>query len=214
KYKVESFTFADGTSLTSTEMNEMGNIIYGTDGANTITGFSDNNTFYGLGGNDTINTGLGADTIIFNAGDGQDIVNASTGADNTLTLGDNINASDLSFSHSGNNLVVNVGISDQITFRDWYASANNHSVASLELKSNGQTVDFSGMVTEFDQSGVTDYWALTNTLLDSHLLSTSNDANDMGGALGSQHTLTGRVDPLSSSVFLNSLAAQNTAQTP
>ncbi|MBJ7312297.1 hypothetical protein H7U20_19125 [Rugamonas sp. CCM 8940] len=87
-YQIESFAFADGSSLTNAEVTQLGNAIYGTDGADTLTGAIDNNTIYGLAGNDSITDPGGADTIDGGAGDDVIIDNGGSAATNLLRGGD------------------------------------------------------------------------------------------------------------------------------
>jgi hypothetical protein len=115
----------------------------------------------------------------------------------------------------GNDLVLEIGTSDSITFSDWYASEDNHSVVTLQIisesawcddrhghdshkkakpRTNVQTLDFAELTDSFDESGSTDRWSLTNARLDKHLEHHNNDEEAMGGELASQYALTGSLD--------------------
>jgi Ca2+-binding RTX toxin-like protein len=116
--------------------------LYGLDGNDLLNGGADNDTIdggngsdflIGGAGNDVIVTGPGADIVAFNCGDGQDTVMASAGQDNTISLGKCIRYADLQLSKNGNDLVLAVGNGEQMTFKDWYAAAANHSVATLQM---------------------------------------------------------------------------------
>ncbi|MDE2310172.1 MAG: hypothetical protein KGL01_05015, partial [Betaproteobacteria bacterium] len=222
---------SDGHSHHDDEHGKPGNnLLNGGAGNDTLIGGAGNDLLIGGTGNDTLNTGLGADIIAFNRGGGQDIVLASAGADNTLSLGGGIRNSDLAFRHVGNDLILEAGptstgsgqASDQITFRDWYASPSNHSIANLQMISNvmsksmqdshdkleGKAVwqfDFGALVKNFDQAvaakGATDHWALANALLDKHLEHSSEGV--LGGDLAWQYGTNGSL----ASVSLN--AAQD-----
>ncbi|HEX9324916.1 MAG TPA: calcium-binding protein, partial [Reyranella sp.] len=157
----------------------------------------------GGAGDDVIHTGGGHDIIAFNRGDGFDAVYTSDGvaSDNTLSFGGGIRYSDLSFSKSGRDLIVNAGAGEGIAFKDWYAG-EHHSVLNLQLILDAtdqfdassadplynhrvQTFSFLGLVNAFDQAmaqspGLTS-WALTNALLQFHL-SGADDAA-LGGDL-------------------------------
>ncbi|MBS4099091.1 MAG: hypothetical protein KGZ83_19955 [Sulfuricella sp.] len=100
-YLIESFVFADGTSLTSAQINQIGNTLYGTAGADTLTGWSDNNTILGLGGNDTITDSSGNDTI--EGGDGDDIITDQGIGTNTLRGGDGNDT--ITFSSTASNTI-------------------------------------------------------------------------------------------------------------
>ena len=99
------------------EGGEGNDTLYGDNGNDQITGGAGNDTLYGGNdddslaggtGNDRLDGGAGADTFYFNLGDGQDIITNYDAAtvSNTLILGEGIAADDLSFSRSGNNLVI------------------------------------------------------------------------------------------------------------
>ena len=93
---------------------------------------------------------------------------------------------------------------DSITFKDWYlASPTNQSVINLQAIAEAMadfnagsgdalrnkkvvTFDFSAIVTDFDNAGATDNWALTDTILNAHLLSGSDTAA-LGGDLAYQY---------------------------
>jgi Ca2+-binding RTX toxin-like protein len=84
--RIEVVQFADGTSLNTAQLTELGNALYGTEGADTLIGFSDNNTIYGLAGNDTITDSYGSDTIEGGAGD--DVITDQGYGTNVLRGGD------------------------------------------------------------------------------------------------------------------------------
>lgn len=183
-------------------------VFFGGEGNDTITDGSQNSLLIGGAGNDVLTTGTGRDVIAFNLGDGQDVVNASTGLDNTLSLGGNIAYSNLSFSKSGNNLILNVSSTDSITFKDWYASTNNRSVTNLQViaeamagfnPSGGNTLldnkverfNFAGLVSQFDTARAANAnltsWSLSNSLLSFHL--GGSDTAAFGGDLAYQYGL-------------------------
>ncbi len=108
-------------------------------GADQITSGAANDLLIGGAGNDTLTTGTGADLIVFNKGDGQDSVASSTTRDNTVSIGGSALYSELLFQKSGNNLLLKVGASDQITFTNFYSSSANHSVNVLQVIIEGTT---------------------------------------------------------------------------
>ncbi|MGH9957968.1 MAG: putative Ig domain-containing protein, partial [Pyrinomonadaceae bacterium] len=171
-------------------------------GADTLTGGAGNELFIGGAGNDTITSGSGADLIAFNRGDGADTLNASTGADNTVSLGGGIKYADLTFSKGGNNLILNAGTGESVTFKDWYVGTSNKSVVTLQMVAEAmsdfdaagsdplkddkiETFDFDGLVDRFDQSGVVSNWSLSNALLDFHI--SGSDTEALGGDLAYQY---------------------------
>jgi len=157
-------------------------------GADSLTGGTGNEMFIGGKGNDTITTSTGADLILFNRGDGQDVIVASASKDNTVSLG-GIGYSSLVLQKSGNDLLMSLGSGDQMTFKNWYANANNRSVATLQMviedtadyNGNGsalqnrkiQEFDFGGLVGAFDLARAANAslttWALSSSLLKYHL---------------------------------------------
>ncbi len=194
-------------------------------GANLFDGGADNDTIEsgsgndyiaGGGGNDTINSGTGADVIAFNRGDGQDTVIASAGQDNTLSLGKGIQYADLLFNKNNNDLVLVNGTGEQVTFKDWYADINYHSVVNLQMViedtpdydaasannlNNKKVVQFNfdGLVTAFDEARAADPgltgWALSSSLLEFYLR--SSDAEAIGGDLAYQYAKNGNLSDIS-----------------
>jgi len=137
--KIESLSFADGTVLTYQDTllavmagtpgddNLVGdayaNTLSGGAGNDTLTGNQGNDTLTGGTGNDTLIGGTGNDTYVFNAGDGQDVVydNGTTSDVDKIVFGAGISASNLSFSRTGNDLVILFnGSSDRITIKDQF----------------------------------------------------------------------------------------------
>ena len=173
-------------------------------GTDIITAGMGNDLLIGGTGNDTITTGTGFDVISFNKGDGADIINASTGADNTISLGGNFAYSDLSFTKTGNNLILKMGATDQITLKDWYLSSPvNKSVINLQvvaeaiqgftlggadqLRNNKiENFNFTNLVAAFDTAGATANWQLTDDRLSAHLQAGS-DTTAIGGDLAYQY---------------------------
>jgi Ca2+-binding RTX toxin-like protein len=184
-----------------------GNGLYdGGAGTDTLTGNANNEMFIGSIGNDTHTTGTGADVIAFNLGDGLDVVNASTGADNTVSLGGALSYAGLSFTKAANDLVLNVGVTDKLTFKDWYVGTGNKSVAKLQvvtesiagfslggadpvLNNKIETFDFAGLASAFDAAGQVNQWSLMNAMLNLHL--SGSDTEALGGDLAYQYGRNG-----------------------
>ena len=186
------------------------NYFNGGAGTDTLTGNGSNEIFIGGAGNDTVAAGTGADIIAFNRGDGQDSINASTGQDNTVSLGGGIAYSDLYFKQTANDLVLETGNNEQLTFNDWYTAPDNRSVLNLQavaeamagfdanatdplLNQKVQRFDFSALVNQFDQAKTADplldRWALANSLLDAHLAGSDTEA--LGGDLAYRYGVGG-----------------------
>jgi trimeric autotransporter adhesin len=179
--------------------------------ADTITSGAANDLLIGGAGNDALTTGTGADLIVFNLGDGQDTVAVSTTKDNTVSIGGGALYADLVFQKTGNNLILKVGASDQITFTNFYAAAANHSVNTLQViiedttdydagsgdatrNKKVESFDFEGLVTAFTASGLTT-WALTNALTAQHL--SGSDTAALGGDLAYRYGRFGNLADIS-----------------
>ena len=145
---------------------------------------------------------------------------ANAEAENTLSLGGGIDLSDLSFSKSGNDLVLEMRGSDSITLSDWYSSDDNHNIVTLQIiseatgcddhhgrkheshhdkqrKPNVLSLDFGALADCFTQSGVTDHWSLTEAKLKHHLEHHNSEDDIVGGDLAGQYALHGSFDGMS-----------------
>ncbi|ROH88427.1 calcium-binding protein [Pseudomethylobacillus aquaticus] len=204
-------------------------VIYVGDGNDIVTSGSGNSLLIGARGNDTFTTGNGFDVISFNKGDGQDIINASVGADNTLSLGGSIDYSELSLSKVGSSLILKVGDSDQLTFKDWYLATSNKSIVSLQvitdslvdfelsgtdaLRNNKVEIfNFASLVSQFDADIATNSvnatnWSLTDQRLVNHLQSGS-DTEVVGGDLAYLYGINGSLGGMAVS-HVNSLISEN-----
>ena len=182
----------------------------GGSGTDTLTGGSSAELYLGGLGNDTLTTGAGNDVILFNKGDGQDTFAAGGTGSDTLSLGGDFAYSDLSFSKSSNNLVLKMGASDQITFKNWYATTPSKPVVNLQviaeamadfdaggsnplLDQKVENFNFSGLVGAFDAARTTDTtltaWALSNALSNCQL--DGSDGAALGGDLAYQYGKNG-----------------------
>ncbi|MDD2950166.1 MAG: calcium-binding protein [Sulfuricurvum sp.] len=121
--------------------NAGADILYGGAGDDTLIGDDDYtdgaeagyaDTLIGGTGNDLLQGGSGNDTYVFNLGDGVDTIHdfdlfytsgitnygAYSGETDTILFGEGISASDLSFTASGNDLIIKYSLNDQITIKD------------------------------------------------------------------------------------------------
>jgi Ca2+-binding RTX toxin-like protein len=144
--RIEEIRFADGTVWThgfllekssggtpgaDTLSGDWGpNVLSGGAGNDTLRGNEGNDTLIGGTGNDLVQGGLGNDTYVFAAGDGQDIVRDSisgwnSGGSDTLRFEAGITAGSVVVvqADSGNDFVLKIGATDQITLdqavSDW-----------------------------------------------------------------------------------------------
>lgn len=192
------------------------------------SGAAGNEFFAGGAGSDTITTGNGADIIAFNRGDGMDVVNGGVGTDNVVSLGRGINYADLALSKVSNNLILEVGNGEQITFANWYdTTANNKSVLDLQVMADVmagfnatstdpllnqavQNFDFTAVANAFDQARGTSatfmHWSATNSLLAARL--SGSDTAALGGDLAHQYGTSG------SFTGMNLTSAQTTLNDP
>lgn len=207
--------------------NTSGNtLLNGGAGTDTLTGSASNDLLIGGVGNDALTTGTGADLIVFNLGEGQDTVAASTTKDNTVSLGGGARYADLLFQKSGNDLILKVGVSDQITFTGYYTSTSNRSVDKLQIIIEGttdydaassdttrnekiETFNFDGLVNAFDAARAANpsltTWALTNALAAQYL--SGSDTVAIGGDLAYRYNRFGTASDISFTPALAILGA-------
>jgi Ca2+-binding RTX toxin-like protein len=203
-------------------------LLFGGVGADVLTGAAGNDLLIGGAGDDVIVTGDGADIIAFNLGDGQDTVAPSTTRDNTLSIGGGATYAELLFAKSGNDLILKVGATDQITFAGYYAGTSYHNVNTLQMIIEGssdyspgsgsvvrdnrvETFDFEGLVEAFDTARAADpamtSWALSNALLSEHL--SGSDTAAIGGDLAYRYGRVGGLSEISFTPALGILGAAN-----
>ncbi|MGH8661837.1 MAG: putative Ig domain-containing protein, partial [Burkholderiales bacterium] len=179
-------------------------------GGDTLDGDGGNDFLAAGGGADTIKPGAGQDVIAFNRGDGSDIVQATGAPEDTLSVGGGVRYQELTLSKSNNDLVLDAGSGDRLTFKDWYAATPVRPVLNLQLIAEAmadfdpastdpllnrkvQTFDFQGIAQAFDAARAANpaltSWALTNALLDFHL--SGSDTEALGGDLAYQYGKNG-----------------------
>jgi Ca2+-binding RTX toxin-like protein len=204
-------------------------------GSDTITGGAAAEIFLGGLGNDTYTTGAGNDIVLFNKGDGQDtFATGGTGSD-TVSLGGGVLYGDLSFSKATNDLVLKLGATDQITFKNWYATTPSRPVLSLQMMAEAmadfapggadllrdqkvENFNFAGLAGAFDTARVANpgltSWALTNALVNFQLA--GSDSAALGGDLAYQYGRNGTLAGIGVTPafdVLNSAALGTSAQT-
>ncbi|QOZ75368.1 hypothetical protein XH83_07890 [Bradyrhizobium sp. CCBAU 53351] len=133
---IEKLLFANGDSwdLPTIWANAW---IRGTSGNDTIGGSNGNDVFWGGLGDDRFNSGAGSDTYVYARGDGNDYIDDESGSTvdvDVLRLID-LNASDLTFSRVGANLVATVNANGQtITFDEqFYSKTANWGIERIEF---------------------------------------------------------------------------------
>ena len=183
-------------------------------GNDTLIGGTGADFIVGGAGNNAITLGAGVAVVAFNTGDGAATITAGAGLANTISLGGGIAYSNLAFSKSGNNLILNTGGSNAITFQNWYAGAANQNFVTLQVlekaastysaastnalyNSEVEEFNFTQLVSLFNAALVATptltSWNLMNSMLTAHLSGSNTTA--MGGDLayyeGLNKNLTG-----------------------
>ena len=204
-------------------------------GTDTLTGGASAEIFLGGLGNDTYTTAGGNDIILFNKGDGQDtFATGGTGSD-VISLGGGITYADLVFTKATNDLVLKIGTTDQITFKDWYAATPSKPVAKLQVMAEAmagfvqggsnplmdqkvENFNFAGLAGAFDTARAANTsltsWALTNALTSFQLA--GSDTAALGGDLAYQYGKNGTLAGIGVTPALATLSDANlgtTAQT-
>ncbi len=139
RYTVESFEFADTTSMTYAQLvEERGFDVIGTDESDIVTGTAVADRINGFDGQDVLRSGLGADTLnggagddqlfggsgndtyVFDVGTGRDVAFDPTGFD-TIRMGEGIAPTDVWGAREGNDLVLSLSSTgDSLTLQNFY----------------------------------------------------------------------------------------------
>jgi len=181
-------------------------------GNDTLIGGTKASFIAGGAGSDAITLGAGTAVVAFNTGDGAATITHGTGRSNVLSLGGGIDYSNLAFSKSGNNLILNTGGTNSITFVNWYAGVANQNFVTLQVleqaantyNPNSTNALYNSAVEEFNFTQlVNDFnaalaatpsltnWSLMNTLLNDHLSGSNTTA--LGGDLAYYDGLNGNL---------------------
>ena len=165
-------------------------------------------------GSDTIVAGATANVIAVNKGDGATVLTPTTvaGAADVLSLGAGIDTESLSFTKSGNNLILNDGVTgDSITLTNYLSGSADQNVKTLQVVEiasssyNGSGTDplenqaleefnFSALVTAFTNAGSSAGWLLSKDMASAQL--TSSSSADYGGDLAYYYGLNGNLTGL------------------
>ena len=139
-YEIETIQFADGSTLATADVLLT---VVGTSGADNLTGSSSDELIQGLDGDDTLSGqsgddrldgGLGDDTLrgnsgndtyVWGSGQGNDSATEVSGGGTDILELSNLNAGDVSFSRSGDDLVMTVtGTGETLTMSSYYSSVH------------------------------------------------------------------------------------------
>lgn len=184
-----------------------GNALLGGAGNDYLSAGEGNDFLAGGIGDDEIQTGGGRNVIACNRGDGNDTVLPWSTADNTLLLGREIDIYDLALRRSGQDLVLETGGDDRVTFKNWYAATTNRNVSTLQFIDGNpwrdritsqfyhyvETFDFRALVADFDNAWATSTnpysWSLLDALTEVHLAGSDDAA--IGGELSASYADNG-----------------------
>lgn len=155
QHQIETFGFADGTSLTQLQVFQKAVSIVGTTGSDSLTGTSGTDYFDGKGGNDTAVGGGGNDTFVFNAGYGQLTINeAYTGGQlPVLQLGTGITASALRVTTDQSNVLLTDGVSGDRVILAGMWSTSGDGVSAVQL-ADGTTLTAAQLL-QMEMAGTT-----------------------------------------------------------
>ena len=133
---IETFEFHDGTVWSKDVV--AAKLLAATAGDDTLVGTIGNDRLDGLAGNDTLNGGDGADTYVFGRGYGHDTVHEDVthvflSDDDRLVFNSGITLADLTFTHSGDDLIISInGTDDTITIYGEFNSLGGYTWYDIE----------------------------------------------------------------------------------
>jgi Ca2+-binding RTX toxin-like protein len=178
--------------------------------------------FYAAGSvSDSITTGATANVVSVNMNDGADTLQPTTSATNVLSLGAGIDTESLTFTKSGNNLVLNDGVGgDSITFSNWYAGSSDQDyttlqvveIASSHYNANGsdplrnkalEEFSLTSLVSQFNTAGSPNNWALSNGMPSATISGSNTTA--YGGDLAYYFGLNGNLTGMTLTAAQNTL---------
>jgi trimeric autotransporter adhesin len=192
--------------------------LYGDTGNDLLLGGKDLDRLYGGDGNDLLigggmddllEGGAGHTVIAFNRDDGRDAVRLGEGG-TTVSLGGGIAYRDLQLRQDRDDLIVEAGQGDRLTFADWYRAGRTGGPVRLQiiaaamaaydpdggdplLDHKVETFDLDALAAAFDAARgsqpVSTQWSLMNALLDAHLAGSDSEA--IGGDLAYQYGVNG-----------------------
>ncbi len=189
-HAVETFSFADGTVLTYSQLIDRGfdlvgtagdDVITGTNGVDRIVGGDGNDTINGGGGDDILSGGLGDDTYNFDAGNGNDTVYDNAGENNTLVFGPGVDPGSVTLNLGS--LLINIGSGEGVHLEGFDPNdAYNTSIIQNFVFDDGTTLDLNQLLTlGFDIDGTDQDDTLTGTNVTDRVTGgRGNDSLDAG----------------------------------
>ena len=178
-----------------------------------------NNLIIGGTGSDYIYAVEDNGVVLFNRGDGQDGYELySDGEQRTVSLGGGIAYTDLRFSREGDDLILEIGDTDSMTFYYWFDTywGDSKTIKTLQIIAEAmpdynpqsadqllnkriQQFDFLALANQFEEAVAADpaitSWELAPHLADAYLAGSDTEA--LGGEMAYQYGITGSLDQLS-----------------
>ena len=142
--QIQSFSFADGTTLSYSQLIDLGfdlkgsaqdDVITGTSATDRIDGLDGNDTLDGGAGDDVLSGGAGDDTYLFGYGDGVDrIYDYGTNASlDKVSFKASVNPDDVAVVRNGDDLELHLaGSADILVLSNWYAD-NAYRVEQVQF---------------------------------------------------------------------------------
>ena len=158
-HAIDTFQFADGTSLTYSQLIDRGFDLVGTAGVDTITGTNAQDRITGGAGSDRLEGASGNDTYFFDQGWGSDRIldrDQAVGNVDSIQFGADVSRENMRVRRFGDDLYISVrGTDDNITVEKWFwndsplyrveqvrfADGVVWDTATLEAMSQGATED-------------------------------------------------------------------------
>ena len=179
-------------------------------GNDTVIGGAGAEMVAGGTGDDVLKAGAGTNVVLHNRGDGIDLLFPAVGARNSLSLGGGIQYEDLALSRSGNDLLLQTGLTDQVTLVDWYAVVSNQSLTTIQVIAAAMSgfdtnatdpirddaverFDFAELVQAFDAARAADSNLARWQMIDAFVQADLGGSDDLalGGALAYHYGITG-----------------------
>lgn len=144
-YGLEAIRFANGSSWTRAQFFDHLPAdwaeIRGTSGSESLLGTSEDDIFLSGAGADTMDGAAGSDTYRYASGDGSDVItdHGAFSFEDKLKF-DDLDASDLTFTKSGNDIIIHLtGSSDTITLLDQANKSISNPVIETIVFANNET---------------------------------------------------------------------------
>jgi YD repeat-containing protein len=112
------------------------------EGDDVITALAGNDFIAAGKGNDRIDAGQDKDIIAFNRGDGADTVVTTSWQSDAVSLGGGIRYTDIALRKSGNDLVLELGQGDSMTFEGWYVDNSRLNIKTLQVVTAAEGGDY------------------------------------------------------------------------